>query len=206
MSNSPRDLDLLRDPARAASLLNPLRLRLLQHLRQPASAAALARKLDLPRQRLNYHLRELEKEGLVRLVEERKRGNCIERVLQASATSYLISPEVLGDLGDDPAARTDRFSSAYLVAVAAQAIREIAGLREKAAAADKRLGTFTLQTDVRFASAADRKAFTEELASAVARLAARYHDEDAQGGRRFRFLVGAYPAPAEEPPDEGSSS
>jgi hypothetical protein len=47
---------------------------------------------------------------------------------------------------------------------------------------------------VRFASAADRNAFAEELATAVGRLTAKYHDESAAGGRRFRLLVGGHPA------------
>ncbi|MGH9793243.1 MAG: ArsR/SmtB family transcription factor [Candidatus Acidiferrales bacterium] len=189
------NLDFIHDPSRAAVLLDPLRLRMVEQLQgEPDSASGLARRLKLPRQKLNYHLRELEKEGFVELVEERRKGNCIERVVRATARAYVIDPSIMGALGIDPAQFQDRFSSTYLVAVAAKTIRDVAALRQRAEKAGKRLATFTLQTEVRFATAADRAAFVEELTAHVARLAAKYHNEHAEGGRRFQFVLGAYPA------------
>lgn len=187
-------LEVVREPGRAGTLLHPARLELLGRLAEPDSAAGLARRLGAPRQRINYHLRELEREGLVELVEERRKGNCTERVVRATARSYLISPEALGPVGADPAFVRDRFSAAYLAATAARVIRDLATLGARAARAGKRVATFTLHTEIRFASAAHRKAFTEELSNAVAALCAKYHDERAEGGRRFTFVVGAYPA------------
>lgn len=187
-------LDVIAEPGRAAAMLQPLRLEILHQLREPDSAAGLARKLRLPRQKLNYHLRDLEKEKLLEFVEERRKGNCVERLMRATARYYVIDPAALGALAADPAQMQDRFSSAYLVAVAAQAIRDLAALREGATKAGKRLATFTLQTEVRFASASDRQAFTQELANHVARLATKYHDGKAAGGRRFSFFLGAYPS------------
>ncbi len=187
-------LSLLREPERAATLLNPLRIRLLSHLRQPDSASGLARRLGLPRQRVNYHLRELEKKELVELVEERKKGNCVERLLRASARSYLISPEALGDLAADPAQLTDRFSWAYLAATAARAIHDLGELRARADAAGKRLATMTIESEVRFASASARESFARELSQAVASLVAKYHDEKPARGRRFKLMLGVYPA------------
>jgi len=198
MTATANALDLIQQPARAAALLHPLRLRLLENLRQPESASGLARRLRLPRQKVNYHLRELERARLVELVEERRKGNCIERVVRATARYYLINPAALGKLAADPAELQDRFSSAYLVAVAARAIGNLATLRERAERAGKRLATFTLETEIRFASAANRNAFTEELANELARLVAKYHDEKSSGGRRFQFLLGAYPAITKE--------
>jgi len=109
-----------------------------------------------------------------------------------------MSPSPLGKLAADPAELQDCFSSAYLVAVAARAIGNLATLRERARRAGKRLATFTLETEIRFASAADRNAFTEELANELARLVAKYHDEKSPAGRRFQFFLGAYPAIAKE--------
>ncbi|HXV75143.1 MAG TPA: helix-turn-helix domain-containing protein [Candidatus Polarisedimenticolaceae bacterium] len=179
----------------AAALLHPLRRRIVEHLREPDSASGLARRLGLPRQKLNYHLRELERAELLELVEERRRGNCTERVLRATAAAYLIGPRTLGRLAADPERIRDRFSSAYLMAVAARVIRDLADLRGRALDAGKRLATLTLQSEVRFASATDRAAFTDELTREVARLAAKYHHADAPDGRTFRFVVGGYPEP-----------
>ena len=189
-------MQVIQDPATAALLLDPARLRLLSELESPDSAAGLARRVGLPRQQVGYHLRELEKGGLIELVEERRKGNCLERIVQASARSYLDSPEALGRLGGDRATVRDRFSVAYLVAVAARAIKELAALAAGAARAGKRLSTLTLDTEICFASAAARSAFAEEMANAVAALAVKYHDDQAPGGRHYRFLAAAYPLPA----------
>jgi DNA-binding transcriptional ArsR family regulator len=189
---------VIEDTDRAAAVLHPLRLRILAELAEPDSATGLARRLGLPRQQLNYHLRQLEADGLVEIVEERQRRGCTERIVRAVARSYLISPAALGRLAADPARLPDRISSAYLVAVAARVIREVAALRAVAERAGKRLPTLTLQTDVRFASAEAQQAFAQELSQELARLAAKYHDDHAPAGRRFRVIAGAYPAPRED--------
>lgn len=195
------NVQLVHDSRPAAAMLHPLRRRILEQLREPDSASGLARRLAKPRQLLNYHLRSLERHGLIELVEERRKGNCVERIVQATARAFVISPEALGSLGADPADIKDRFSSSYLVAVAARAIRDIGILRPRAEQAGKRLGTFTLEGRIRLASAAHRKAFMEELTGEVARLTAKYHDETSETARGFQFVVAGYPAlgPSENP-------
>ncbi len=193
MAKHPQ-LAVVRDSARAASLMDPMRVSLLERLAEPGSSSSLARELALPRQRVNYHLRELEKAGFVELVEERRKGNCVERLVQATARSYLISPEVLGSLGRPPSEQQDRFSAGYLIATAGRMLRELSEHVAGAAAARRRVATLTLESEIRFASAENRTAFAEELSTAVARIAAKYHDAKAPGGRTFRLMVGAYPA------------
>lgn len=184
---------------RQGALFRPMRLRILEELAAGDTASQVARRLEVPRQKVNYHLKALEQQGLVELVEERRKGNCLERIVKATARSYLVSAEALGSLAN-PAAVTDKFSAGYLVAVCGQAIGELAKLKAKAEAAGKRLPTLTLQSDVRFASAAARNAFAEELSTSVAQLVAKYHDATADGGRSFRLLIGSYPGVHQEKP------
>jgi DNA-binding transcriptional ArsR family regulator len=191
-------LQVIRRSEPAAALLDPVRQQLLAHLAEPDSAAGLARRLRLPRQRINYHLRALEAAGLVELVEERRKGNCFERVVRATARSFVISPEALGVLGPGPDAAADRLSSAYLVAAAGRVIRDVGALEAQARSEGKRIATLTLDAEVRFASAERRAEFARELTETVARLAAKYHDERASGGRRFRLLAAVHPTPTEE--------
>src|SRR5712692_8132268 len=113
-------LAMMREMSQAAALLHPLRLRIIENLREPDSASGLARRLQIPRQKANYHVRELEREGFLEQVGEHRKGNCVERMVRASANAYLIDPALLGTLGIDPSNVQDRFSSAYLVAVAAK--------------------------------------------------------------------------------------
>jgi DNA-binding transcriptional ArsR family regulator len=187
---------ILRGVEEASAILHPLRLQLLENLHEPNSAVGLARRLGLPRQMVNYHLRELEEARLIEFVEERRRGNCSERIVRSVARAYLISPEAVGRLAADPDREHDRFSPAYLVALAARTIRDLAVLLARAARAHKRLVTFSLHTDVRFASTADLHSFTEELTREVDRLAAKYHNEESMDGRRIRVVCGTYPAVA----------
>jgi DNA-binding transcriptional ArsR family regulator len=196
MPATAEPLHVVQDAEPAAALLHPLRLRLLEELAEPDSAAGLARRLGQPRQQLNYHLRQLEEQGLIEEVGVRQRRGCTERLLRAVARSYLISPATLGAVAADPAHVSDHLSSAYLVAVAAQVIHEVAGQRAGGQAAGRRVPTLTLQTEIRFANAAARARFARDLSRTVARLAAKYHDESAPGGRRFRVVAGAYPAPS----------
>ncbi|HYC32717.1 MAG TPA: helix-turn-helix domain-containing protein [Gemmatimonadales bacterium] len=196
-------VSVIRQPGPAAVALDPIRQRVLSHLREPDSATGVARRLRLPRQKVNYHLRALEDAGLVQLVEERRKGNCIERVVRASAQAFVISPEALGAMAPSANFPADRLSSAYLIAAAGRTIRDLAELESRAVRSGKRVATLTLEADVRFASAADRAAFAEELADAVARLAAKYHDDRAPGGRRFRLLAAVHPAP---PTDGGAAA
>jgi DNA-binding transcriptional ArsR family regulator len=198
----PAALGILDDPEAAAALLKPSRIRILEMLAEPDSASGVARRLSVPRQLVNYHLRELETAGLVEFVEERRKGNCTERLLRSKARSWLIDPGSLGSLRPNPDAIADHLSSAYLVACAARLIKEVAGLRRRAERAGKALGTLTLDSTIRFRSPADRAAFTGELTEAFAAVVAKYHDKTAPGGRSFRLMLGAWPSLPAIPDEE----
>ncbi|WP_163589722.1 helix-turn-helix domain-containing protein, partial [Klebsiella pneumoniae] len=72
------DIDVITDPAAAGVALEPVRSRLLAELAAPASAAALAQRVGMARQKVNYHLRALEAHKLVRVAEERQWGGLTE--------------------------------------------------------------------------------------------------------------------------------
>lgn len=189
---------VVHDTEQAATLLQPLRLRIIELLDEPDTAAGVARRLGMPRQLVNYHVRQLEAQGLVEMVEERRQGTRTERVLRARARSYLIAPDALGDIAADPARVADRFSASYLLAVAARVIGQLGEVLARAERARQRVATLTLTSAVRFRSAAERNAFAEELTAAVGELIAKYH-VDGRTGRSFELVVGVYPAPAAAP-------
>jgi DNA-binding transcriptional ArsR family regulator len=191
------DLCVIDDPASAGVALDPVRSRLLAELRTPASAATLAGRVGLPRQKVNYHLRTLEAHGLVRVDSEKRWGGLTERRLVATASSYVVSPGAMGPAAADPALHADRLSASYLIALAARVVREVGTLLRRSEEVGKRLATLSVDTEVRFRSAEDRAAFSHELTAAVAALVSRYHDDSAPGGRRHRLMIGAYPKPEE---------
>jgi DNA-binding transcriptional ArsR family regulator len=194
------ELDVIENAATAAIALDPIKSRLLAELSAPASAATLAGRVGLSRQKVNYHLRGLEDHQLIEQAEERQWGGLTERLMIATASSYVVSPAALGAIGADPARSDDRLSASYLIALAARIVREVGALWRSAREKNKRLATLSIDTVIRFRSPADRAAFTAELAQAVATLAARYHDENAPGGRPHRLVVASYPAPGNVKP------
>src|SRR3954468_22041513 len=198
------DIQVIDDPAAATVALEPMRSRLLSELAAPASAATLATRVGLARQKVNYHLRALGAHGLVRLAQERKWGGSTERLLVATAASYVVSPSALGPVAVDPKREVDRLSAGYLIALGARVVREVGDLVRRAHEAGKPLATRAVDTEVRFRSAADRAAFSRELAEAVAKLVAKYHDESAPGGRAHRLVVVAHPLPQKADPKESS--
>jgi DNA-binding transcriptional ArsR family regulator len=197
-------VEVLDTPAAASVALDPVRNRLLAELSRPASAAELAKRVGIPRQKVNYHLRALESHQLVREAETRKWGGLTERRMVASASAYVVSPAALGPVAADPGRTKDRLSAGYLIALAGRVVKEMGGLVRKAADTGKRLATFSIDTEVRFRSAPDRAAFADELTRVVTSLVAKYHDPSAPGGRAHRLVVVAHPLP--HPPSSPESS
>lgn len=184
------DVSVIDDPVAATVALDRLRSRMLAELREPASAAVLAQRLDLSRQKVNYHLRALEEHGLVTMAGERKHGGLTERLLVATAASYVVSPAALGDSAPDPARISDRLSARYAIALAARVVREVGSLARRAKSGTRRVATLAIDTEIGFGSAEDQAAFAEDLASAVTHLAHRYHHDD---GHVCRLVVVAHP-------------
>lgn len=188
---------LVSDGAQARAALTPIRRTLLEHLRTPGSAASLAVVLDVPRQKLAYHLRALEAVGLVRLVEERPKRGCIERVLVAVADAFVLDPALVGAPRPPEVDAQDRFASDHLVRTAAGVVREVTRMRQAADAAGKRLLTLTIEADLGFASPEEIDDFAAALTRAVAALAKTYAPR--RGARRYRLLAAAHPAVANKP-------
>src|SRR5256886_1068506 len=196
------DIQVIDDPAAATVALEPMRSRLLSGLPAPASAATLATRVGVARQKVNYHLHALEAHGLVRLAQKRKWGGLTERLLIATAASYIVSPSAMGPVAVDPNREVDRLSAGYLIALGARVVREVGDLVRLAKKTGKRLATLAVDTEVRFRSAADRAAFSNELTEAITTLVSKYHDECAPGGRAHRLVIVAHPLPQQNAASE----
>jgi DNA-binding transcriptional ArsR family regulator len=184
-------VELLDEPNRLRLALSPLRRRLLGRLREPGSASGLAAELGLPRQRVNYHLRALERAGLLELVEERQKRGCVERVLLATARDFVVDPSVLGEA--PPAAGVqDRFASEHLIETGAGLVRDVARMRARAREQGRRLLTFTIETEVRLGEPADLERFSDALARRIAETVEEF--DTPRGGRRYRVVAGGHPA------------
>jgi DNA-binding transcriptional ArsR family regulator len=191
------DLQTVTSARRAGALLNPLRLQILALARQPASASDLARRLELPRQRINYHVRALERAGFLRTAGRRRKRNMIEQRYVASARGFVLSPTLLGPVGADWRDIGDTASGDYLLALAEQLRRDVE--RAEREAGGERVSTVSLKSQFRFESAAQRAEFTRALREAVVSVIARHatpnrtEDGRAGRGRAHRLVLACYP-------------
>ena len=177
--------------------LAPIRRRILAALTVPASAAGLSEQLGLPRQNIGHHLRALEAAGLVQLAEERRRRGFTERLFVA-ARNYVFDPALMQAPPDpDVVEAQDRHAADHLISTASTIVRDVARMRQDAAAEGSRLLTLTVEADLTFAAPADFDAFTEEVSAAVAALARKY---SGLSGRRYRLTAAAHPATPKSAP------
>lgn len=85
------DLDTLK------VLADPLRLKILELMESPCTVKQVAASLDLPPTKLYYHINQLEKHGLIVVVETRIVSGIIEKHYQVAAyrievAEHLLSP------------------------------------------------------------------------------------------------------------------
>ena len=187
-------IGVIEDPRAAEVSLHPVRARMLAELVDGDSATSLAAKLGLSRQKVNYHLRTLEDCGLVELVEERRKRNMTERVMRATAASYVISPAALSAVAPDPDRAPDRLSAQWLLALAGRLVQEMGVLINRSREARQPLPTFGLDAEITFATAGDRAAFVAQLTDAVESLVATHHAGSQPGGRKHRLIVALHPS------------
>ena len=190
-----QEVAVIEDAAAAEVSLDPIRARMLAELAEPHTATTLGARLGLARQKVNYHVKTLEQHGLVELVEERRKGNMTERLVQASAAAYVISPAALAAVAPDPARSPVRLSARWLLALAARLVLETATLLNGGARDNKQLATFGLDAEVRFAKPSDRAAFVGELTDAITEIISKYN---IQTGRPHRLIVAVHPSITED--------
>jgi DNA-binding transcriptional ArsR family regulator len=188
--NDQPGVRVLDDPEALQVLGHPLRVQILEALREPASAAAVARRIGQPRQKVNYHLKELEGAKLVEQVRERRVGNFVETIYRAVARSFLVSPEVVW--ADPRRLETLRrqHSLQTLVLLGERLQRDAAVLLDRAAFDGEEIASASVITEARFASEDERTEFLREFLRAVTKLLERYGKKE---GEPYRVLLAAYP-------------
>jgi DNA-binding transcriptional ArsR family regulator len=85
----------LTDPKQIAALLHPLRQQILEQLKErSATPSEVARAIGQPANKVHYHVRILEKAGLVRLVETRQVGSVTETYFAPVANRITITSDL----------------------------------------------------------------------------------------------------------------
>lgn len=212
MTTPASELEPVDDAGRAELLLHPLRQRILSEASEATTAAEIARRVGLPPQKVNYHVRTLVEAGFLLPAGEGLKRNLVEKRYRASARSYVLLPQVLGEMSPNAIGDADRFSAVHLMQLSALLQRELGGWLQSQSDAAETVPTLSLEAEIRFESADQRAAFADALQKAVARVIGAHTApaRDAEGrsrsGRAFRMVVGCYPVPEQADPSDGPNA
>jgi DNA-binding transcriptional ArsR family regulator len=190
-----RDLDALQ------VLLHPLRIEILEALRAPQSAASVARGLGQPRQKVSYHLKELERAGLVRAVEQRRAGNFFETVYEAVARTFVVAPEAAWSDPQRVDAMRSQQAIERLVTVGERLQHDAIALLDRAAFDGEEIASAAVEAELHFADEDDRAAFIDEYFTLLGQLCDKY---GARRGLPYRVVVAAHPMTTPPPEEERS--
>ncbi|MCP3773228.1 helix-turn-helix domain-containing protein [Paenibacillus sp. MZ04-78.2] len=180
-------------PEQAMALLNPLRADIAARLASPASAAEVARAIGEAPQRINYHLKALEKAGLVRRVGTRQVRNLVEVLYQAVAKTFILSDQ-LGMKPETVRRLKDQGSLSHLVQTA-ERIKQDALLLMEHSDEGQDIPSASLQFQVSLRDAEERQAFVEEYAALVRQLTAKYRKpaNEAEPADPYQVVLAVYP-------------
>ena len=181
---------LVEEPEGLAALANPIRVQILEALRSPASAAATARVVGQPRQNVSYHVKELERVGLVRRVGERRTGNFIEVLYESVAGTFVVSPRATWGGPRRASAMADQASLESLVLLGERLQQDAVALLDRAAFDGEEIPSAAVTAEVGFATEDDRKAFLDEYLKNLGPLLRRYGREH---GAPYRVALAVYP-------------
>jgi predicted ArsR family transcriptional regulator len=189
------------EPDQLNVMASPFRQGLLHALSTPKSATRLARDYKMSRQRIGYHMRDLERSGCIEVAGERQARGLKEKLYRTKPMAFVYAPRN----SELPDATRDRYSWATLVNLAARTLWDVIMLRRLADAASRRLATLALDAELHFETPAQRKAFAEELIDAVERVCRKHERLPSEKTRAFRLVLGAYPN-LERPKRSGESN
>lgn len=190
------DIEYLTELDRVTVLLHPLRLQIMELAIEETSGTEAARHLGLPRQMVNYHVSALERAGFLVRVSDVRRRNMVERRLQSSARSYLISPDILGRLSGAKRRFPDPASPSALLALAARAQNDL-GTSLLSPTQPDPLPALSFSSKLHFADDESREAFIRALGESVVAVVRKFSSpmDSTRGTPQFGLMLGLYPLP-----------
>ena len=186
---------VLDQSQQVGALAHPIRARIIESLRSPDTAAGLARAFGRTRQVVSYHLKELERVGLVRRAGERRKGNFVEQLYEATARRFVVSSRFASDPERMAAVFRDHVSLAQLSELGERLQRDSAQLIDRAACGEREVPSASVLAELRLPDEAARAAFMADLLESLKTLLARHGRTK---GDPFRVALATYPEPEEE--------
>jgi DNA-binding transcriptional ArsR family regulator len=179
----------------AMTLLHPLRIDLLKQMGETRTCPELAEMFDSTPQKIYYHVKALEKAGLVEKVEERRVRGAVEGYYRAKARSYWLAPHLVGQVGGEKAAQ-DQTSLRFLLTLAEEVQDDIGRLGQKSEAGQD-VPSLGLSAHIYLPDGERRAAFLEDVQQVFTDLATKYgippDEANDLVGKSFRLILACYP-------------
>lgn len=189
-----REVQSIESLEGAQALLHPMRLRILARASEPVSAVELAKELGASPQKLNYHLKALEKAGLLTKVREEKKRNLTKAYYQARAKRLWFSPRLVEKHGDEARVTRDRLSLHNLLGLAHGLEQDVIRVLNREEREPRGAASLGVKADLRFEDGDARRAFMEEYMAVLDGLVRKYGaTSDGSAGERFTAVVAVYP-------------
>ena len=195
----PRDVMLLESAQPAVVMLKPLRIAMLRELAEPKSCPQLAATFNETPQKMYYHVKSMERAGLVERTGERDVNGIKEGFYQACAKSYWLSPRLVRGMGGERAVR-DQTSLAVLAGNAESQLEDVGRLSAQSSTG-QHVPSLSLAVDIALPSVARRAEFLEALRTTFEALAREYSassEHNTPDADSFRFTLSCYPKPDQE--------
>jgi DNA-binding transcriptional ArsR family regulator len=189
---------LLDSPEQLRAIADPLRMRIVERLvGKPMTLTQLGGDLGQTTAKMHYHVHEMERAGLVKLVEKRERGGVLEKYYRAVAKNFLVSDLL-------------RFSNASEIAapvndLLAQMIEGVSQVFVRRAAHPDTPEPLALSSYVLRLTQED----VQQLRQQIKALVEPFHQSQNRPGERewvLHLIAHTAPPPQDDRPEEQSSS
>lgn len=195
-----QDVFYVEDLEQAITLLKPIRIELLKRMDEPRTCPELATAFGETAQSVYYHIKALEKAGLVQKVEERRVRGAVEGHYQAAARSYWLAPHLVGRIGGKAMTR-DQISLRVLLDLAEEMHEDIGHLAHHSEAG-RDVPSLSLSAHIHLPNGARRAEFLAEVRTLFEQLARKYgtpeDDVAITDDAGFRLILVCYPKPEEK--------
>ncbi|MFC0189299.1 winged helix-turn-helix domain-containing protein [Fictibacillus aquaticus] len=183
---------LVTDPEQAACLLHPVRSEMISLLKDPASATELSKAMNETPQKLNYHLKTLEKLGLVYRSGTRNVRNLVEVMYQAAGKSFILS-DCLGMPQEKIQKLKDQSALAHVLALTDKMKADAVSLMEQAD--EEEVPTAIMEAVIQLSSRQQRSQFMQDYTDMLKKLIERYQAVDNEQSTPYQVSLAVYPIP-----------
>ncbi|HEX8228341.1 MAG TPA: helix-turn-helix domain-containing protein [Chloroflexia bacterium] len=191
-----QDVLYIEQVEQATTLFKPMRVEILKQMGEPRTCSELAAHFGESPQKIYYHVKAMEKAGLVVKTGERRVRGTVEGFYQAKARTYWLAPHLVSQVGGERLAR-EQLSLGMLLSLAEEIQEDIGHLAHETAREVPSLGLsayIQLPVDT-------RARFLQEVQEVFQGLARKYglvsgnapEQEQGHAGETFRLVLACYP-------------